>query len=103
MSAIKVGYGSGGAGLNPESVNEPRIDTVLREIAADFAGVKSGNIAAAALTTTAIADADATYGQPEADLINDLKAKYNTAVTLINQMRTALNAVNGYTIKTTAP
>ncbi len=36
------------------------------------------------------ADADATYGQPEADLINELKADVNTASDLINQLRDAL-------------
>lgn len=34
-------------------------------------------VTAAAIAAVATADADATYGQPEADLINELKAKLN--------------------------
>lgn len=33
--------------------------------------------ARATITNVATANADATYGQPEADLINELKAKVN--------------------------
>jgi len=35
---------------------------------------------AAAVTNVATADADATYGQTEADLINELKTKLNAAL-----------------------
>ena len=35
---------------------------------------------AAAVANVATADADATYGQPEADLINELKTKLNAAL-----------------------
>lgn len=52
------------------------------------------------LTTTAAAAATeepdaagAAYGQPEEDLLNDLKAKYNAAVTLINELKTDVNAL----------
>lgn len=41
---------------------------------------------AAPLITTA--DADATFGQPEADLVNELKADVNIMTTLVNQLRT---------------
>ncbi len=40
---------------------------------------------------TAVADADATYGQPEADLINDIKAKYNATVALVNELKAIVN------------
>jgi hypothetical protein len=49
-----------------------------------------GAVTTAALAT-AVADANATYGQEEADLINDLKAKYNAAVTLVNELQTVVN------------
>lgn len=35
---------------------------------------------AAAIATVATANADATYGQPEADLINELKTKLNSVL-----------------------
>lgn len=40
----------------------------------------------AAIADVATADADATYGQPEADLINEVKTKFNT---LLAELRTA--------------
>ena len=55
-------------------------------------GVKAGRLAEFVSTTkgwlhvqptgpgSVVADADATYGQPEADLINDLKAKVNDLI-----------------------
>jgi hypothetical protein len=49
-----------------------------------------GAVAAIAVVT-AVADADATYGQAEADLINDIKAKYNAAVATINELVTIVN------------
>lgn len=39
-----------------------------------------------AVATVATANADATYGQPEADLINELKAQVNS---LLAKLRTA--------------
>lgn len=73
----------------------------LVDIADDLAALKvaapaadgSTAIAAADAAATAIADADATYGQPEADLINDLKAKYNAAVTLANELKVDYTAL----------
>lgn len=47
------------------------------------ARIASGTAVAtpAVIAAVATADADATYGQPEADLINELKSKYNTLLT----------------------
>lgn len=41
---------------------------------------RSEYASAAAIANVATADADATYGQPEADLINELKTKLNAAL-----------------------
>lgn len=41
------------------------------------AGLRRGDYAEVAVATVATANADATYGQPEADLINELKTKVN--------------------------
>lgn len=41
------------------------------------AGARRGDYAEVAVAAVATADADATYGQPEADLINELKTKLN--------------------------
>jgi hypothetical protein len=38
---------------------------------------RRGDYAEAAVADVATANADATYGQPEADLINELKSKLN--------------------------
>lgn len=64
--------------------------------AADAAAVSAANgtaVATADAVVTAVADADATYGQPEADLINDLKAKYNAAVALANANKAQINVL----------
>ena len=68
--------------------------TAVATAVADVAAVASADVAAVASANsaaTAVADADATYGQPEADLINDIKAKYNAAVTLLNEIKTVQN------------
>jgi len=63
--------------------------TVLVIKAADGGAVKGQATAgatpaqAAAIAAVATADADATYGQPEADLINELKTKVNSALTAV--------------------
>lgn len=44
------------------------------------AGKRRGDYAEVAVAAVATADADATYGQPEADLINELKAKLNATL-----------------------
>lgn len=50
----------------------------------------------AALTAEAAvtADADATYGQPEADLINELKVSVNALIDDVTAIRTTLAAVH---------
>lgn len=44
------------------------------------AGKRRSGYAVVAIVNVATADADATYGQPEADLINELKAKFNATL-----------------------
>lgn len=68
--------------------HELRASEVVNMPQAAQADVATAN--AGAITT---ADADATYGQPEADLINELKTDYNAAVTLINELKTVQNAL----------
>lgn len=74
---------------------------ILEDIATDLATLKGagGALASPAAVVTALADAtdDATVWA----LANDLKAKYNAAVALINEMRTRFNAVQGGAILTT--
>ena len=50
------------------------------------AGLSDITAQAAAVADVATANADATYGQPEADLINELKTKVNA---LLASLRTA--------------
>lgn len=44
------------------------------------AGARRKDYAEVAVASVATANADATYGQPEADLINELKTKLNAAL-----------------------
>lgn len=44
------------------------------------AGKRRSDYAEVAVAAVATANADATYGQPEADLINELKSKLNAAL-----------------------
>lgn len=44
------------------------------------AAARRGDYAEVAVADVATANADATYGQPEADLINELKTKLNAAL-----------------------
>jgi len=76
MAAIKIGYGAGGVALQPGH-GTPSLDSVLRDIADDFATVK----------VATIASADA----------SDL----GTAITLVNEIKGALNTIAGGTILTT--
>lgn len=46
----------------------------------DGGQITNDGVQAAAIAAVATADADATYGQPEADLINELKTKVNSAL-----------------------
>jgi len=61
---------------------------IVRPQGGDVLQVKTGGkivpdsgTQAAAIAAVATADADATYGQPEADLINELKTKVNALLT----------------------
>ena len=74
---------------------------ILEDIATDLATLKGvgGALASPAAVATVLADGnDAASTQA---LANDLKAKYNAAVTLINEMRTRFNTVQGGAILTT--
>ncbi|MEK0431098.1 MAG: hypothetical protein RL139_902 [Gemmatimonadota bacterium] len=53
----------------------------------------NGSAIAGTAASTSTADADATYGQPEADLINELKADMNTNATMLTEVKTSLNLV----------
>lgn len=44
------------------------------------AGARRADYAEVAVTDVVTANADATYGQPEADLINELKTKLNAVL-----------------------
>lgn len=57
--------------------------------------INIATIASPAATAAVLAVADATYGQPEADLINELRTNFNAAVTLLNELRTAINNAAG--------
>jgi hypothetical protein len=79
MATITARFGSGGANIVPgRSGGTPNLATVLRDVADDLSDLQ--------VATITTANADATYGQPEADLINEIKA--------------ALNAVAGATLRT---
>lgn len=78
MAAIPTNYGTGGSGLTPRgSSDTPSLATALRDLADD----------AAALQVATIASADA----------SDLA----TAITLVNEIKAALNVIAAATIKTT--
>src|SRR5687768_14066239 len=55
--------------------------------AGSTAAADASSTVAADAAVTAEPDADETYGAEEADLINDIKAKYNAAVTLVNELK----------------
>jgi len=78
MAVIKINFGEGGANLNPRGTGTPTLVTALRDIADDFAGFQVADIASPDATDLA------------------------TAITLVNEIKGALNAVapSGYTIKT---
>lgn len=80
MAAIAENFGFGGANLTPGGgAGTPTLAGALRDVADDLSDLQ--------VATIATADADATYGTEERDLINEIK--------------TALNAVAGVTIRTT--
>jgi hypothetical protein len=102
MAVIKANFGEGGANLAPRgAAGKPTLAEALRDAADDFAGLKVAALAADASTNITTADADATYGQPEADLLNELKADVNALRATVLDLRAKLAAVNAYTIKTT--
>lgn len=57
----------------------------------DPASMTSTDIVSADAGTVTTADADDTYGAAEKNLINEIKADYNTAVTLINETKVDYN------------
>lgn len=77
MAVIKTTFGEGGAGLNPRGTGTPTLATSLRDVADDLAGVKATEITS-----------------PDA---SDLAS----AITLVNEIKAALNALYAYTVKTT--
>jgi hypothetical protein len=85
MSVIKTDFGEGGANVTG-SQGETKLATALRDIADDLAGVQSDAIAAPAL---------AAFTDPPS------AAEMALLVTLVNEIRTALNAVGGHTLLTT--
>jgi hypothetical protein len=52
-----------------------------------LAGITPTTIAAPAAVAPVVAAADATYGQPEADLINELRTWAIAATALLNELR----------------
>ena len=97
MAVIYTDHFAGGAGISTSPGNSARagLAQVLREMVTDLhtlAG-SADNVVASAAVVTALADgSDLATTQA---LANDLKDKYNAAVTLINQLRTAALADGG--------
>lgn len=87
MAEIKKGLGEGGAYLAKEGAGDPGIYTILKEIAEDLAAGKAATIASA--------DAVAAATSPPT------KAEFDAVVTLVNEIKAALNAVQSTSIKTT--
>lgn len=77
MAAIKTSFGSGGSSLTPGGTSTPTLATALRDIADDLAAVKVATIAS--------------------DDATDL----STALTLVNEIKAALNAIAAETLATT--
>lgn len=100
MAEIKKKHFLGGRGLTVQTAGQvPTLQKVLEDIADDLATLQVAEIATADAAVTAVANANDLA--TAIALVNDVKAKYNAAVTLINELKTALNAVNGGTILTT--
>lgn len=57
---------------HPQGADELRVESGGK--------ITNAGTQAAAIAAEATADADATYGQPEADLINSMKVKLNAAL-----------------------
>lgn len=75
------------------------LQKILEDIATDLAAIKIAEVATADAAVTAVADA--TDLPTALTLVNDLKAKYNAAVALINALKSAANTVDGETLLTT--
>lgn len=102
MAVIHTDHFSGGSCLSTTSGNSARagLAEILRDIATDLATVQSAEIVTADAAVTAVANAnDLASAQA---LANDLKAKWNAAVPLINEIKAALNAAGGEDLLTTA-
>ena len=78
---IKANYGEGGAGLSTKNALHPAIADVIRGLIDDIA---AGSGAAAPITSP---DGVAAAGA------NPTKAEYDVVVTLVNEIKAALNAV----------
>jgi len=87
MAQIPKNFGDGGAHLAPEGAGTPGLKTILDDIADDLAAGKAAEIT----TADAVAAAGAA---PD-------KAEFDAVVDLVNEIKTALNAVDATTIKTT--
>ena len=97
MAVIYTDHFAGGAGVSTSPGNSARagLAQVLREMVTDLhtvAGAESTVVAGAAVVTALADGSDLATTQA---LANDLKAKYNAAVPLINQLRTAAQADGG--------
>lgn len=86
MTAIPKNMGEGGANVAPEGTGTPTLAQTLRDVADDLASVKGATIAAPALL--------AFTDPPSA-------AEMALLRTLVNEMRAAMIATAGTTLKTT--
>ncbi len=78
MTAIKISFGSGGGNITPSnSQGTPDLATTLRDIADDLDGIQVGTIASADASDLA------------------------TAITLVNEIKAALNVNAAVVLKTT--
>lgn len=97
----------------------------FRDVAFDLDGIQidspsvdqSNNVSSSNATTVSGGPAGVVYTATERDMINDLQSNFNAAVTLINELKTEVNAlratvtdlhqklsnVASYTLTTTAP
>ena len=75
------------------------LTTALRDVADDMVTLTPAAVASTSAAVTAVADASGDVGSGA--LANDLKAKYNAMVTLVNELKTRLNAISSGTLKTT--
>ena len=110
MSAIKTDFGAGGAGLTPKNTRGPTLAEALRDIADDLADIQqpaltaSAMSAVAAITSTAASGGDspteAEYNALRVDVVA-LHARMGEVKTLLDEIRTDMNAMAAVTIRTT--